>query len=313
MAELITWKAEFAAMAALLNIVGVGMISAFTASASVDMKRPGSRFSYVTSNQITWIASLPSITAIFGNLLSGYLSLKIGRNAGMYSVSVPTYIIEIATLKIRGFLGSCYHITYATGVLIAMLLGITVRWSWLAIVGAFFSTSATFFIFFIPESPAWLIANDRHTEVVQSFQFLKGDYVDSVSEANMVREHFTERPQKSVSLQEFKKPQLYKPIVLSIGLVFFQQFSGINALMAYTVEIFEHAESSVDPSIAAAVVAGVQVIATAFGGALMDKCGRTKLFTISGIFVSFGLLTLGIYGILAKNCFWEQTLTAGFR
>ncbi|GIY12990.1 facilitated trehalose transporter Tret1 [Caerostris darwini] len=121
----------------------------------------------------------------------------------------------------------------------------------------------------------------------------------------MVREHFTERPQKSVSLQEFKKPELYKPIVLSIGLVFFQQFSGINALMAYTVEIFEHAESSVDPSIAAAVVAGVQVIATAFGGALMDKCGRTKLFTISGIFVSFGLVTLGIYGILAKKLLLE--------
>ncbi|GFT24252.1 uncharacterized protein TNCV_2064761 [Trichonephila clavipes] len=64
------WRTYFAAMAALMNIVGLGMISAFTASASVDMKKPGSRFSNITSNQITWIASLPSITAIFGNLLS---------------------------------------------------------------------------------------------------------------------------------------------------------------------------------------------------------------------------------------------------
>ncbi|GBO34368.1 hypothetical protein AVEN_185912-1, partial [Araneus ventricosus] len=64
------WQTHFTAMAALLNIVGLGMISAFTASATVNMKIPGSRFSSISSNQITWVASLPSIAAIFGNLLS---------------------------------------------------------------------------------------------------------------------------------------------------------------------------------------------------------------------------------------------------
>ncbi|GIY12989.1 facilitated trehalose transporter Tret1 [Caerostris darwini] len=113
MAELITWKAEFAAMAALLNIVGVGMISAFTASASVDMKRPGSRFSYVTSNQITWIASLPSITAIFGNLLSGYLSLKIGRKSVIMYASGPL-VIKLAydSLRTDSTLAVCRSFTF---------------------------------------------------------------------------------------------------------------------------------------------------------------------------------------------------------
>ncbi|GBN15287.1 Facilitated trehalose transporter Tret1 [Araneus ventricosus] len=332
------WQTHFTAMAALLNIVGLGMISAFTASATVNMKIPGSRFSSISSNQITWVASLPSIAAIFGNLLSGYLSLKIGRKAvlmcasvplvvgwlmiayaptipwlysgrllsgfssGMYSVAVPAYVIEIATIKIRGFLCSCYQVSYTIGVLIAMLLGITIAWSWLAIVGAFLSTSAAFFMYFIPESPPWLIANEKYAEAVESFRALKGGDADILQESSNANElHFIEQPQNTVSFREFKKPELYKPIVLSIGLVFFQQFSGINALMAYTVEIFEHAESSVDPSIAAGVVAGVQVLATSLGSALVDKNGRTKLYAISGIFVSVGLITLGIYGILAKK------------
>ncbi|GFT48985.1 facilitated trehalose transporter Tret1 [Nephila pilipes] len=331
------WRTYFAAMAALMNIVGLGMISAFTASASVNMKKPGSRFSCISNNQITWVASLPSIAAIFGNLLSGYLSLKIGRKAvlmfssgpltiswlmiayapsiawiytgrllsgfgaGMCSVSVPSYVIEIATINIRGLLGSCYQVSYTIGVLIAMLLGITVVWSWLAIAGAFFSVCAAFFMYFVPESPAWLIAKERNGEAVESFRFLKGEDVDILQESAAVTEHFSHQPQESPTFREFKKPELYKPIALAIGLVFFQQFSGINALMAYTVEIFEHAESSVDPSIAAAVVAGVQVVATTVGSALMDISGRTKLYKISGIFVSLGLIALGIYGVLAKE------------
>lgn len=64
-------RTQIAAMAALLHIVGLGMVSAFTASATVDMREPGSRFLSLTSNQVIWIASLPSITAIFGNLFSG--------------------------------------------------------------------------------------------------------------------------------------------------------------------------------------------------------------------------------------------------
>lgn len=66
-----SWRTQIAAMAALLHIVGLGMVSAFTASASVDMRKPGSRFESLTSDQVVWIASLPSITAIFGNLFTG--------------------------------------------------------------------------------------------------------------------------------------------------------------------------------------------------------------------------------------------------
>lgn len=74
-----SWRTQIAAMAALMHIVGLGMVSAFTASATVDMRKSGSRFLSLTNNQVVWIASLPSITAIFGNLFSGeYIVLYYG-------------------------------------------------------------------------------------------------------------------------------------------------------------------------------------------------------------------------------------------
>lgn len=62
---------HFAALAALLNIVALGMVSAFSAPATVDMKQAGSRFMNITNNEVTWIASLPGITSMFGSLFSG--------------------------------------------------------------------------------------------------------------------------------------------------------------------------------------------------------------------------------------------------
>lgn len=60
-----------AALSSLLYVVVFGMVSSYSAPAAVDMLRPGSRFSEVTPDQIGWIASLPSLSAVFGNVAAG--------------------------------------------------------------------------------------------------------------------------------------------------------------------------------------------------------------------------------------------------
>ncbi|KAG8189576.1 hypothetical protein JTE90_023646 [Oedothorax gibbosus] len=242
---------------------------------------------------LSWlmIAYAPSIIWIYaGRLLAGF-------STGMCSVAVPAYIIEIATIRVRGLLGSFFQISFSVGVLISMTFVMLFRWSWLAIVGALLATHAVLLTYFIPESPSWLLAQGRNSEALESWRFLRGNAVVDSDQMKME----SELPKKSISILEFRKPELYKPIALSIGLVFFQQFSGISALMSYTVEIFERAESSVDPSVAAAIVAVVQVIATVIAGVLVDKVGRNVLYLLSGIFVTVGLIILGIFGIVSEK------------
>lgn len=61
----------FASVPALLFILVLGYMSSYPAPATVDMKAPGSRFRDITADEITWIASLPMISGIFGNAFSG--------------------------------------------------------------------------------------------------------------------------------------------------------------------------------------------------------------------------------------------------
>lgn len=60
-----------AALAAQLYIMTMGMVTSYSSPAGVDILKPGSRFRSITSDQITWIASLPNLSGVFGNVLSG--------------------------------------------------------------------------------------------------------------------------------------------------------------------------------------------------------------------------------------------------
>lgn len=254
---------------------------------------------------LSWltIAYAPTIIWIYsGRLLSGFC-------IGICSVSVPAYIIEIASVDIRGLLGSCFQVSYTIGVLITMSFGMFFRWTWLAVIGGLFTTTAVILMYFMPESPPWLISKGKYFTALQAFRFLKGNNVDTSKEYHAALDHLSSQSQRSLSFYRLKEPELYKPISLAIGLMFFQQFSGISALMAYTVEIFEHAESALKPVTCAVIVAGAQFLAVVIGSALMDKAGRRTMYLISGIFVTVGLSILGIYGIfLEKRAFDDSPM-----
>ncbi|KFM79518.1 hypothetical protein X975_12342, partial [Stegodyphus mimosarum] len=70
-------KTYIASVAAFLYVIVSGMMATFSSPAIVDMQKPGSRFIHITEDQISWIASLPSLTAAVGNILSGEYYLFI--------------------------------------------------------------------------------------------------------------------------------------------------------------------------------------------------------------------------------------------
>lgn len=89
--------------------------------------------------------------------------------------------------------------------------------------------------------------------------------------------------------------------ICSLGLMFFQQFSGINAVIFYTVNIFQSAGSDIDPAIATIIVGVVQTLATYASSLLIDKAGRRILLLQSCIIMGICLIILGTYFKLQEN------------
>ncbi|XP_055953710.1 facilitated trehalose transporter Tret1-like [Argiope bruennichi] len=322
---------HIAAISALLYIVVMGMVNSYSSAATVDMKLPGSRFQDITPDEITWIASLPQISGLVGNFFSGYITHKIGRkatlvfasssyisswlaiayaptipviyigrltcglSAGICCVAVPAYIVEIAPTEIRGFLTSGFQLAYSIGVFLIISVGTTMRWSWLAIVGACLTTIALCLIVIMPESPTWLMRESRTHEALKGIAFLKGKNADLKKELQDISDNLNESKNNNFSLRELLHPTFYKPALIAVCLVFFQQASGINVVMSYTIEIFTNIGSAVTPNTSSTIVAAVQVIGTLLGSILMDKSGRKRLYIISGTCMTISLFILATY------------------
>lgn len=84
-------------------------------------------------------------------------------------------------------------------------------------------------------------------------------------------------------------------LIIGLGLMLFQQFSGINAVIFYTNDIFQSAGSNIPAVIATIIVGVVQTIATYISSILVDKAGRRILLLQSCVIMGICLIVLGVY------------------
>lgn len=84
-------------------------------------------------------------------------------------------------------------------------------------------------------------------------------------------------------------------LICSLGLMLFQQFSGINAVIFYTNNIFQSAGSNIAPAIATIIVGVVQTIATVISSLLVEKAGRRILLLQSCVIMGLCLIILGVF------------------
>lgn len=242
---------------------------------------------------------------ILGRVVSGFCS-------GVCSVAVPAYLVEIATLNTRGLLSSSFQLSFAVGVFLQMALGIFLRWSWLAVCGAAVVVIGALFTLFMPESPPWLVKMRRNDEALQALRFLRGRDASAEEEFDEIREHQAEDSDHEWSWRELIRPEMYKPLAISVSLMFFQQFAGINALNAYSVKIFQDSKSALDPTVAAALVALVQILATVLSGLLMDRQGRRILYMASGSCMGLSLTAAGLHARLCEPGSWSWVPVLAF-
>ncbi len=231
-----------------------------------------------------------------------------GIGVGISTVAAPLYISEIAPAKDRGKLAGMFQFNIVFGILVAFLsnalladIGDT-AWRWMLGVEAIPALIYAVMCFGLPESPRWLITNggDRQGGI-EVFSRIMPEA--SEQELNVLANEVAGSVDQAGPAERFFSSRLKKPITLAFLIAFFNQLSGINAVLYFAPRIFKMTGLEESAALLQSVGIGVtNLIFTFVGLWLIDRLGRRTLLVIG----SFGYIaSLGL-------CAWAfQTETFG--
>ncbi|CAK9800036.1 Facilitated trehalose transporter Tret1-2 homolog [Anthophora plagiata] len=320
-----------ASISACMLVVGVGSALAWTSPVLPQLYAKDSWLP-ITKDQGSWVSSLLALGAIGGAYPSGTMADKMGRKKSLLLLSVPfllswgiiivttdvkllyiarflvgmgvgagcvlgpTYISEIAEVSTRGTLGALFQLFLTVGIFLAFILGSVLNYTTFAIVCAGIIVLFLGTFYWMPESPVWLVGQRRKQDATVALAALRGKDYDPKEELNEMQKALDESSGKKPSISEMAKdPVSKKAMMASFGMMFFQQASGVNAVIFYTVMIFEASGSSMPPEVASIVVALVQLIMSGVAALIVDRAGRKPLLMLSTGVMSASLIALGYY------------------
>jgi MFS transporter, SP family, arabinose:H+ symporter len=243
-------------------------------------------------------------SALATNVFSFIIARGIGGlGIGISTVAAPLYISEIAPAKYRGRLAGMFQFNIVFGILVAflsnsLLAGIGPNaWRWMLGVAAFPSLLYALLCFGIPESPRWLLGRRSDREGgLKVLRLIEPDatQVQIEAEADEIMAASSER----ATAARFWTWRLRVPILLAILIAFFNQLSGINAILYFAPRIFELTGLGAKAALLQSVGIGVtNLIFTFVGLRLIDRLGRRTLLLIGsvGYILSLGLVAWGFF------------------
>lgn len=255
-------------------------------------------------------AVAPSFTALIIYRIVG------GIGIGVVSIISPMYISEVSMPKYRGSLVSLYQLAITVGFLGAYLVNfgllklsisgfnpaselnhkIFVTEVWRAMFGAETLPAVLFFIliFFIPESPRWLVIQKREERAHKILYRVLRNEDDVRSQIADIRSLAHDEARSEWSL--IFRPGIFRAIVIGVAIAILGQFMGVNAVLYYGPKIFEDSGLSSGDSLFYQVLVGlVNSVTTVIALLIIDRVGRKKLvyWGVSGMIMA--LLAIGFY------------------
>ncbi|MDQ3213739.1 MAG: sugar porter family MFS transporter [Acidobacteriota bacterium] len=251
---------------------------------------------------LLWIGILYFVSAVWSGLATGVNSFIIARfigglGVGISTVAAPLYIAEIAPPEWRGRLAGMFQFNIVFGILAAFVSNALLgnigenAWRWMLGVEAVPALIYAVLCLTIPESPRWLIA--RKGDRAAGLAVLRRISPEAPPAAIEATANAIQASAGEQNLRtRFWTRELRVPIQLAFLVAFFNQLSGINAVLYFAPRIFEMAGLGAQAALLQSIGIGITNLVFTFVGLwLIDRLGRRPLLFIG----SFGyILSLGL-------------------
>ena len=224
-----------------------------------------------------------------------------GLSVGAASVISPMYVAEVAPKKIRGSLVAVYQLTITLGILISYLINYSLHdvennWRWMFATGIV--PSVIFFIglFFIPESPRWLMIHGQKSKALKILTKISNEEEmdNEISEIELSLQAITEK----VDFKSLFKGKFRPPVILGLLLAVLIQLTGINTVIDYAPKILLTAGFEIKSALLQTSLIGILNFVSTFVAIwLIEKAGRRILYLYgsAAMFFSLILLSLSFY------------------
>lgn len=268
-----------------------------------------------------------TISGLACALAPGFDSLVAARwlggiGIGIVSIVSPLYISEISPAKWRGRLVGLYQLAVTLGFLGAYLTNfqildfsqsgshfssplleeIFVTEAWRAMLGFCALPAILFFmiIFFIPESPRWLVVKRHETRALSILKRIYSDASEARSQLIATRDAIS--GDVKASFASLFRPGIRRAVLIGAAIAILGQFMGVNAVLYYGPTIFEEAGLSGGDALFSQVLVGiVNAVTTVIAIFIIDRFGRKVLvyYGVSGMIAS--LLLISFYFAMGQS------------
>lgn len=285
--------------------------------------------------QGSWIASVHSLATPVGALMSGscadmfgrrktllfsvipiisgwclialsksYFMILIGRfitgsAVGVLGAPAQIYIAETAEPNLRSLLIGAPAFSYTNGILLIYILGSHLEWrivAWLSIILPILAAVA---LFLIPETPSWLVRNNRPKRALKALKFLRHSESTAKDELNTINERLDQEKATTKSNENIIRlccqRSAYKPLFIVIIFSILQMFSGTFLVVFYAIDIISEFGSDIDPKSAAILTSIVRCLCTLAICFILLVVRRRLLTTISAVGSGLSCLVLSLF------------------
>lgn len=242
---------------------------------------------------IGWIliASANSVELIYAG------RLFVGLGSGMVGAPARVYTSEVTQPHLRGMLSAFAAVGISFGVLFQYTLGSITTWSILSIISACLPVLAFFLMYLMPETPNYLIGKNKQVKAEKSMTKLRDSKYNINKEitqlvafnAKLILPQEPQEQAKTIEksngqqlLKTLMSPAALKPFAILFTYFLMYQFSGVNTITFYAVDIFQASGTSLNKNMCTILLGIVRLIFTIVGCVSLRRMGRRPLTFISG-------------------------------